>query len=88
MEKPIIDVIEDFKKLFNVSNSNLLSYEHDGVFHIGKTDMSRLKVLDELGKYFNGVTIKGGFVEVDNITFIHTVVRVKKGHPTNNQERK
>lgn len=72
-------VIEDLKKLFKIDfgNSEFVSTEIDGVFHIDKREFGRQEVLHELSKYFENRQVEDGYVSVDNITMATTTFKVQ-----------
>ncbi len=82
MKKTIIEVISDLKELFELNKENDFgSSESDNKFMIDKRQFNRFEVLEKLQNYFSDKTIDGGYLKVDNITFVHTTFEVLNGKP-------
>lgn len=81
---PIPQVIDDIKKIFEILSTPTeedASYVEGGTFGIDKRKYERHTVLSKLADYFSDKNIDGGYLRVDETTFVFTTFKVLKGHP-------
>jgi len=90
IKKEINDVVKDLKEIFNIKekefeldNPMCIHTSKDGeeCFMINKQYKERYEVISLLQDYFLDKVVKDGYCEVDNITFVFTTFKIKKGKP-------
>jgi len=79
----IKQVVSDLIQLFEISKptEGNASYVFGNKLAIDKRKFERLQVIDMLTDYFEDKVIIDGYLEVEPITFVHTVFEIKEGHP-------